>query len=317
LLATEALSEDTAQPAAEAPNGFDLSTRIVPPEEIQAGGPRRDEIRSVDAPEFSPASKAVWAPPPVPTIGVALGDAARAYPIHLMEYHQIVNDTIGDVPVVVSYDPLTGVPMAFKRTVNGRVLEFGVSGLIYRAQFLLYDRQTESLWAQYEGRAIAGAMAGKKLERLPSRQERMSVWLQRHPATGVLNRPEQMRIDYRYSPFEAYWISEAVPVEVADRDDRYHPKEVALGVELNGRTRVYLGSILTSERGRIVDEFQGRKIRVAYDSDSGTFVWDAPDEVRVTDAYWFAWKSFHPDTEIWHDRASRSEPGSVAPSSSE
>ena len=207
--------------------------------------------------------------------------------------------------------------MAFKRTVNGRVLEFGVSGLIYRAQFLLYDRQTESLWAQYEGRAIAGAMAGKKLERVPLRQERMSVWLQRHPGTGVLNRPEQMRIDYRYSPFEAYWISEAVPVAVADRDDRYHPKEVALGVELDGHTRVYLGSILTGERGRIVDEFQGRKIRVAYDSDSGTFVWDAPDEVRVTDAYWFAWKSFHPDTEIWHDKEPQPAPATIAPSSSE
>ena len=88
-------------------------------------------------------------------------------------------------------------------------------------------------------------------------------------------------------------------MQVDARDDRYHPKEVALGVERNGRTRVYLGSILTAEGGRIVDEFEGRRIRVAYDSKSGTFLWEAPDDVRVTDAYWFAWKSFHPDTEIW------------------
>jgi len=311
LLAAFAGSADEPASPAEAPaNGFDLSKRVVPREAIRSGGPARDAIRGVDAPEFARPEEAVWAPPPVPVIGLALAGEARAYPVHLMEYHQIVNDVVGGEAVAVTYDPLTGVPMAFERSVDGRRLEFGVSGLIYRAQFLLYDRETESLWAQYEGRAIAGPLAGRQLARIQVRQEPMGVWRQRHPETTVLMRPDRMHIDYRYSPFQAYWISEVVPVEVTARDDRYHPKEVALGVERNGHTRVYLGSILTAEGGRIVDDFEGAKIRVEYDSASGTFLWEAPPEIRVTDAYWFAWKSFHPDTEIWQGRtpATGSEP---------
>jgi hypothetical protein len=317
LVALVASGDESPRPVTESPNGFDLSKRVVPLESIRSGGPARDAIRSVDTPEFVRPAEAVWAPPPVAAIGVASAGEARAYPIHLMEYHQIVNDTIGGVPVVVTYDPLTGVPMAFERSVAGKLLHFGVSGLIHRAQFLLYDRETESLWAQYEGRAIAGPLAGSKLERIPIRQEPIGAWLQRHPETTVLARPDRMGIDYRYSPFQAYWVSEVVPVEVDARDDRYHPKEVALGVERNGKTRVYLGSILTAEGGRIVDEFEGRRIRVAYDSKSGTFLWEAPDDVRVTDAYWFAWKSFNPDTEIWQGKDPGDSSKPSAPRSAE
>ena len=316
LVALGASGEEFATPSTDSANGFDVSKRVVPRESIRAGGPARDAIRSVDSPEFVKPAEAVWAPAPVPAIGVVLGGEARAYPVHLMEYHQVVNDSIGGIPVVITYDPLTGVPRAFERSVDGQRLHFGVSGLIHRAQFLLYDRETESLWAQYEGRAIAGPLAGSKLESIQVRQEPVGAWLQREPATTVLARPDRMRIDYRYSPFQAYWVSEAVPVQVDARDDRYHPKEVALGVERNGKTRVYLGSILTAEGGRIVDEFEERRIRVAYDSKSGTFLWEAPDDVRVTDAYWFAWKSFHPDTEIWRGRGpgEASQPGGPQPS---
>jgi hypothetical protein len=95
-----------------------------------------------------------------------------------------------------------------------------------------------------------------------------------------------------------------VPFPVASRDTRFHPKEVVLAVEVEGAERAYLGSILTASGGRIVDEFRGRKIHIAYDGESGTFAWQAPADVRVSDAYWFAWKAFHPDTEIWQSEAS-------------
>jgi hypothetical protein len=289
-------------PESASPNGFSLEAAIVPREAIRAGGPARDRIRSVDAPEFVPPQEASWTPPPVPVIGLALDGVAHAYSVHLLEYHQVVNDVVGGVPVALTYDPLTGVPKAYRRTVDGKVLSFGVSGLIYNAQFLLYDRETESLWAQYEGLAVSGPLAGKRLDALQVRQEPMGLWFQRQPETLVLARPERMRIDYRHSPYEVYWVSEKIPFEVAARDDRYHPKEVVLGVEVNGKRRAYLGSILTSEGGRIVDEFEGQRIRIAYDSESSTFQWEAPDAAAVTEAYWFAWKSFHPDTEIWHDK---------------
>lgn len=285
------------------PNGFDISGALVDGAMILEGGPARDRIRSVDAPEYVAPQEASFVRPVDPVLGVALDGVAHAYPIHLLEYHQIVNDVISGHPVVLAFDPLSGVPSAWRREVDGKVLEFGVSGLIYNAQFLLFDRETESLWAAWEGRAIAGPLAGKRLERLEVRQEPMGAWFQRHPDTVVLDRPDKTRIDYRHSPYSTYWVSEKVPFEVRARDDRYHPKEVVIGLEVDGATRAYLGSILTAEGGRIVDEFQGRKVRIAYDSDSSTFQWQVPEDVRVTDAYWFAWKAFHPETEIWHDRA--------------
>jgi hypothetical protein len=291
-------------------NGFSIEKRVVEAATIREGGPERDRIRSVDAPQFVPPPEATWCPPPVPVIGMALNGEARAYPVHLMEYHQVVNDELGGEPVALTFDPLTAVPKGWRRTVDGKVLQFGVSGLLWEGQFLLYDRETESLWAQYEGRAVAGPLAGKRLEEIPVHQEPMGIWFQRHTDTLVLARPEKKRIDYRHSPYEVYWVSEKIPFEVKARDDRYHPKEVVLGVEVEGQRRAYLGSILTAEGGKIVDEIAGRKIRILYDSESGTFVWEAPEDVRVTDAYWFAWKAFHPDTGIWHDAKPAPDAGS-------
>jgi hypothetical protein len=294
--------EKTPAPGGLELNGFDLRAAVVPPGEIIAGGPPRDGIRSVDTPQFVSPGEAIWAPPPVPVIGVALEGEARAYPVHLLEYHQVVNDRFGAVALVVTFDPLTGVPKAYRSSVGGRELHFGVSGLIHKASFLLYDRETQSLWSQYLGKAVSGPLAGKVLEAVQTRQESMGVWFRRHLQTTVLARPERERIDYRYSPYSDYWVSTEVPFPVEAVDDRYHPKEVVLGVGVGDAHRAYLGSILTAEGGRIVDDFAGRRIRVDYDSDTSTFVWEAPADVTVTDAYWFAWKSFHPDTGLWRGR---------------
>jgi hypothetical protein len=258
----------------------------------------------VDDPRFVKAAEASWVVPGNPVIGVEIGGEARAYPVHILEYHQIVNDEIGGVPVAVTYDPLAGSPVVFRRKLRARVLRFGISGLVFQCNFVLYDLETESLWSQLRGSAIAGPLAGTRLERIPSRQEPLGAWLMRHPESKVLVRPLPRRIDYRYSPYSAYWVSETVPFPVSAKDPRYHPKEVVLGVEVDGAERAYLGSILTAAGGRIVDEFRGRKIRVAYDGESGTFAWEVPDDLRVTDAYWFAWKAFHPDTQIWRSDAS-------------
>jgi len=287
--------------AAEEPahNGFSLKGSRVAAEKILAGGPARDEIRSVDAPEFVPLEAATWVGPSTPVLGLELAGEARAYPVHLMEYHQVVNDELAGKPVVVTYDPIAGAPVAYRSALGDRRLSFGVSGLIHQSNFLLYDRETESLWSQLRGDALAGPLSGSELERLRIRQEPMAVWAHRHPGTRVLARPEPDRIDYRHSPYSRYWVSEKIPFAVDAEDRRYHPKEVVLGVVAGGVARAYLGSILTAAGGRIVDEFEGRKLRVAYDTETATFVWEVPDDVEVQEAYWFAWKAFHPETGIW------------------
>ena len=202
----------------------------MPRDLVRAGGPARDQIRSVDAPRFVAAGAAPWMPPEVAVIGLERGGEARAYPVHLVERHQIVNDVIGSEPVAVVYDPLAGQPSAFLRRAGDRTLSFGVSGLVYNGAFLLFDRETESLWSAFLGRAVAGPLAGRSLERVRVRQETAAAWTARFPETKVLAPPDPERIDYRYSPYSSHWVTNEIPFPVAARDERFHAKELVLGV---------------------------------------------------------------------------------------
>jgi len=296
-------------------NGFDLDGATVPREAIVAGGPGRDGIRSVDAPEFAPPEEATWVAADTPVLGVEAGGEARVYPVHLLEYHQIVNDVLGGVPVAITYDPLSAVPLAFLRTVAGRTLTFGVSGLLYNSNFLMYDRETESLWSQFEGRAIAGPLAGTRLTRVRAHQEPVAAWLIRHSGSRVLARPDPKKIDYRYSPYSAYWVSEKIPFPVDEVDPTYHPKEVVVGLRAEGKSRAYLGSLMIEAGGRVVDDFEGRKVRIAYNKETATFSWEIPEDVAITEAYWFAWKAFRPKAEIWQGLEKTPAPSLPAPES--
>ena len=289
--------------ASETLNGFSLEKLDVPRALVRAGGPARDQIRSVDAPRFVPAAEAPWMPPDVAVIGLERGGDARAFPVHLAERHQVVNDELAGEPVAVVYDPLAGQPTAFLRRVEGRTLRFGVSGLVYNGAFLLYDRETESLWSAALGRAVAGPLAGRRLERLRVRQETAGAWVRRHPGTQVLAPPEPERLDYRYSPFSAHWVTNEIPFPVAARDERFHAKELVLGVVVEGKARAYLGSRLTAAGGSVRDDFAGRSVTIRYDGEAGVLTWDAPADVLGLESYWYAWKAFHPDTEVWEPKA--------------
>ncbi|MBW2242263.1 MAG: DUF3179 domain-containing protein [Deltaproteobacteria bacterium] len=283
-----------------ATNGFDLSAAKIPKDQIFGGGPGKDGIMSVDEPTFVPVSEATWVKPGTPVLAVTVGDTTHVYPVHLMEYHQIVNDRFGEIPVVVSYDPLAGVPRAFDATVAGESATFGVSGLIHNHGFLLYDRQTESLWQQFDGRALSGPRSGTTLRPLPIRQETLSGILARHPRAPVLARPSPKKNNYAVSPFRRYWDLDKFLFPVAAEDRNYHLKEMVLGVIVDGKQRAYLGSVATAAGGKVEDEFAGKRIRFVYDPDSATFAYEVPEGVRVVEAYWLAWKAFFPDTEVWH-----------------
>ena len=299
-MASAAVAAEDPAPEKPPMNGFDLRKHGVPLQDIRAGGPARDQVEAIDEPKYASLEQARWVRDGTPVIGVSHGGASRALPVHLMEFHQVANDELGGVPVVISFDPLTSTPRAFLATVDGKRLRFGVSGLVYNSGFLMYDHETESLWSQFLGKAIAGPLTGATLTRLGVRQEPLGVWRGRVPDTLVLARPRPRQINYSHSPYRSYWVSETVPFPVAASDERYHPKEVVLGVQVGGVSRAYLGSVMTAAGGRIVDEVAGVKLRIEYDSEVANFLWDAPESVAVTDTYWFAWKAFHPDTEIWN-----------------
>ncbi|HVP27730.1 MAG TPA: DUF3179 domain-containing (seleno)protein [Myxococcota bacterium] len=285
--------------AAESLGDFSLAGLRVPRAILVAGGPARDQIRSIDQPSFATPEDASWVEALNPVLGVALHGEAHGYPEHVIEQHIAVNDVLGGTPVLVVFDPLAGAPFAFQRTVGGRTLDFGVSGLVYNGTSVLYDRETESLWVPMLAEAIAGPLAGTRLERVPVVKEARDVWLGREPGSTILARADR-RIDYRYSPYERYWVENRIPFPVAAKDESHHAKEIVLGVQLGGKSRAYLGSELTAAGGRIVDDFHGAKVRVLYDSEDAFLTFEVPPKVQAQEAYWFVWKAFHPDTEVWH-----------------
>ncbi len=139
-----------------------------------------------------------------PVISVEINGDARAYPLRVMIYHEIVNDVFGGEPVVVTYCPLCNTGVVFDGVLNGKPIEFGVSGKLRKSDLIMYDRQTESWWQQYSGEAIVGAMTGQKLNRRITRMESFASFKRRH-ADGVVLIPNNPR-DARYgrNPYIRY-----------------------------------------------------------------------------------------------------------------
>ena len=164
-----ALGFSSGASAEQRKNGFDLSTTSVPAREILSGGPARDGIPALTHPRVVPAAESPWKDDET-VIGVSLNGESRAYPIAILDWHELVNDTLGGQPILVSYCPLCGTGMVFEREIGGRVRSFGVSGLLYQSDVLLYDRGSESLWSQIASEAISGPERGTRLEIMRSSQ---------------------------------------------------------------------------------------------------------------------------------------------------
>ncbi len=256
--------------------GFAITQRVIDREKIIAGGPGRDGIHAVDAPTFASAEAAdadlardAGARRRDRRRRARLSDADPRVPPG-GERH------VGGVPLLITYDPLTGAPLAWKRNVDGRTLRFGVSGLIYNSGFLLYDHETESLWSQFDGRALAGKLAGKRLEAVPLRQEDFASWLAREPKTKILIPPEPNHFDYNESAYTKYSEADSVGFPLEARDRRFHAKELVVGVVVGRGARAYLASLVTANGGRVEDEIDGKKIVVRYDPARGVFEWETP-----------------------------------------
>ena len=290
-------------PAAAEPfkNGFDLAGASLHAEDILHGGPPRDGIPSIDHPRFLPADEADFLEPEDPVLGVFHGNEARAYPIKILDWHEIVNDRIGSTPIAVTYCPLCGSGVVFKTRVAGRVLSFGVSGLLYNSDVLLYDRETESLWSQLLHRAVSGPNNKRKLTTLPVLHTTWAAWRKRHPDTRVLSEDTGFIRDYGRSPYLGYAKARALyfPVE-GPRAPHYHPKEPVLGVEVDGQFKAYPFSELAKQgRSSISDTLGGKKIWIEWDAEAYSAGIEPQSGVSSTRLFWFAWYAFHPKTDVF------------------
>lgn len=170
---------------------FDESfpTPLVDPADILSGGPPPDGIPPVDDPQFVTVAEAdEWLNDPEPVLVVDIDGDVRAYPIQILMWHEIVNDTVGGVPLAVTYCPLCNSAITFERTVRGVVTTFGTSGSLYFANLVMYDRATESLWNQLDGRAVVGVLTGEILTQVPSSMVAWGEFKASRPEAQVLDR---------------------------------------------------------------------------------------------------------------------------------
>ncbi|HSG05403.1 MAG TPA: DUF3179 domain-containing protein, partial [Nitrospiria bacterium] len=184
--------------------GFDLSRSSIPKEDILPGGPPKDGIPALDNPKFLKAGKAALLNSGDRVLGFSGKGEAKAYPIKILNWHEVVNDTVGGKPVVITYCPLCGTGMAFDPVVKGEHFTFGVSGLLYQSDVLMYDRQTDSLWSQILQEAVTGKMMGTRLTLLPLIHTTWEEWRKEHPNTLVLSTDTGYSRNYRRDPYEGY-----------------------------------------------------------------------------------------------------------------
>jgi len=284
-------------------NGFDLSNSILPVEQILHGGPPRDGIPALSRPKFIAAAQADYLRPEDRVIGIVLNGRARAYPVPILNWHEIVNDEIEGRRFAITYCPLCGTAVAFAAEIDGIATDFGVSGLLYNSDVLLYDRDTESLWSQILGKAISGPRAGSSLTRLPISHTTWRDWRARNPGSLVLSDDTGHFRDYRRDPYAGYEKSRATYFEVNNEaPDDYHPKEVVVGLEVDGIYKAY-PFIELGRQGKqsFSDTVNGRRFDFGWDSaNRSVAITDSSgNPVAAIQGFWFAWFAFHPDTLVY------------------
>lgn len=287
---------------AQTRNGFDLTGALVPAAQIESGGPPKDGIPAIDRPKFVQAGDARFLQGDDRVLGVARNGIAKAYPVRILNWHEIVNDKFGAEHIAVTFCPLCGTGIAYISEADGKPLNFGVSGLLYNSDVLVYDRQTQSLWSQILAQAVSGPLKGAKLTTVPLAHTSWADWKKRHPNTQVLSTDTGFSRDYTRDPYAGYTQDQTIMFPVVGSSQRYPPKEPVIGIEVGGKFKAYpFVELAKIKGGKMTDTLGGKTLTVRFDPEHRTgAVFDAQGkEIPTVTAFWFAWYAFHRDTEVF------------------
>ncbi len=212
---------------------------LIPVNEVIDGGPGKDGIPSIDNPKFVPASKVNLLAKDDLVIGIKAGTVIRAYPHRILDWHEIVNDLPNQLPIAITYCPLTGSAIGWQRTIGGKITTFGVSGLLYNSNLIPYDRNTNSNWSQMLLKCVNGPLAGTTIQTYPVIETTWETWRKLYPESQILSFDTGFNRDYARYPYGNYKTSNDIFFPVSNRDSRLHPKTRVLGILLRNRIKVY------------------------------------------------------------------------------
>jgi hypothetical protein len=241
----------------------DFSKLTISLDEIISGGPPKDGIPAIDNPNFiSKEDAAKWLDPREPVIAIELNGQARAYPLQILMFHEIVNDKVGETAITVTFCPLCNAAIVFKSEIDGKETTFGTTGLLRNSDLVMYDRLTMSWWQQFSGKGIVGKHAGHRLDRIPSTILSYKKFQNLYPKGMVLSKKTGFSRSYGQNPYRGYDRIGNNPFLLKDPvDSRLPAMERVLGVIVNGNSRVYPFSTLSTLK-LINDSIVGKPVVV-------------------------------------------------------
>lgn len=237
---------------------------LLPIGSIVDGGPGKDGIPAIEFPRFEKASQVTFLAPDDLVIGVQMDSVIKAYPHHVLDWHEIVNDVAGKEVFALTYCPLTGTGIAWNRLIDGLPTTFGVSGLLYNSNLIPYDRRTGSNWSQMFNKCVNGPLSNRDVETFPVFETTWETWKKMFPNSDVMNYNTGFFRTYGRYPYSDYKTNHNFFLfNVETKDSRLLSKERGLGIIAGETARFYPLSIFEKEIRVIEDTFLGDRLVIA------------------------------------------------------
>lgn len=235
---------------------------LIPINEVYDGGPGKDGIPALVNPFFINAAEATYLSDNQLVLGFKGENEVRAYPHSILDYHEIINDDIGNHSIAIVYCPLTGTGIGWDRTINGTKTTFGVSGLLYNTNLIPYDRLTNSNWSQMLLKCVNGELSGNTPSTYNLIETTWGSWKKMYPSTKVVSSNTGYSRNYNVYPYGSYLSNSLLLFPVSNQDERLPMKERVLGIIISGEAKAYSIENFGTNSSLINDVFEGVELSI-------------------------------------------------------
>ncbi|MEM9084164.1 MAG: DUF3179 domain-containing (seleno)protein [Planctomycetota bacterium] len=279
---------------------FDTSNPVIDLSEVIAGGPPKDGIPALTDPHRV-AIEELGLGHDARLVEVSVGKETVAYPIAILNYHEIVNDMVGGIPVAVTYCPLCDSVSVLDRRLTDdqdrvRSIELGVSGLLMNSNVLMYDRENDALWSQVKAMAVTGPDAGHSLAHLPFVMTTASEFALKHPGAPAISTDTGHARNYNRAPYEQYFSNPNYVFHEFEYGDELPPKLLGVGLVKDDEA-VFVPAVSASEAAVSLN-VSDVTVTLSF-SDHGLSIAEVPAGLVVVQTYWHSWSAYHSETVIF------------------